>query len=170
MDCLFASFRLVFAVDFAILDFAVWIFAKDLHWIELGDNIVLKVCCSHRIGFFYSLPPLRIVFGIFFTSHDYADDRESEEVTEEERIPELKREKRSRKTAVTKTRNNLQRLHASGEDSESIENIMTSTHCGSHWKHASSLLWMNCKDCTYAWETMRTRRRSWKQQRVWKRK
>ena len=47
---------------------------------------------------------------------------ESEEVNEEERILELKREKRGRKTAVTKTRHNLERLNASGEDSESIEN------------------------------------------------
>ena len=47
---------------------------------------------------------------------------ESEEVNEEERILELKREKRSRKTVVTKTRHNLERLNASGEDSESIEN------------------------------------------------
>ena len=47
---------------------------------------------------------------------------ESEEVNEEERILELKREKRSRKTVVTKTGHNLERLNASGEDSESIEN------------------------------------------------
>ena len=47
---------------------------------------------------------------------------EFEEVNEEERILELKREKRGRKTAVTKTRHNLERLNASGKDSESIEN------------------------------------------------
>jgi len=47
---------------------------------------------------------------------------ESEEVNEEERILDLKREKRSRKTAVTKTCHNLERLNMSGEDSESIEN------------------------------------------------
>jgi hypothetical protein len=47
---------------------------------------------------------------------------ESEEVNEEERILELKQEKRSRKTAVTKMCHNLERLNASGEDSESIEN------------------------------------------------
>ena len=47
---------------------------------------------------------------------------ESEEVNEEEGILELKQEKRSRKTAVTKTCHNLQRRNASGKDSESIEN------------------------------------------------
>ncbi|PFX16125.1 hypothetical protein AWC38_SpisGene19627 [Stylophora pistillata] len=46
---------------------------------------------------------------------------ESEEVNEEEIILELKREKRGRKTVVSKTRHNLERLKASGEDSESIE-------------------------------------------------
>ena len=47
---------------------------------------------------------------------------QSEEVNEEGRILELKREKRSRKTAFTKTRHNLERVNASGEDSGSIEN------------------------------------------------
>ena len=46
---------------------------------------------------------------------------ESEEVNERERVLELKQEKRGRKTAVTKTRHNLERLNASGEDSESIK-------------------------------------------------
>ena len=46
---------------------------------------------------------------------------ESEEIVGEERILELKREKRSRKTAVTKTRHSLERLTASGEDTESIQ-------------------------------------------------
>ena len=46
---------------------------------------------------------------------------ESEEVNEQERVLELKREKRGRKTAVTKTRHNLERLNASGEDSKSIK-------------------------------------------------
>ena len=46
---------------------------------------------------------------------------ESEEANEEKRILELKREKRGRKTAVTKTRHKSERLNASGEDSESIE-------------------------------------------------
>ena len=48
---------------------------------------------------------------------------ESEEVNNnEERIIELKREKRNRKTAVTKTRHNVERLSASGEDPELIQN------------------------------------------------
>ena len=47
---------------------------------------------------------------------------ESEEVNDAEKILELKREKRGRKTAVTKMHHNLERLNASGEDSESIEN------------------------------------------------
>ena len=34
----------------------------------------------------------------------------------------MKREKRGRKTAVTKTRHTLERLNTSGKDSESIEN------------------------------------------------
>ena len=46
---------------------------------------------------------------------------ESEEVNKQERVLELKREKRGRKTAVTKTCHNLERLNASGEDSESIK-------------------------------------------------
>ena len=40
---------------------------------------------------------------------------ESEEVNEQERVLELKREKRGRKTAVTKMHHNLERLNASGE-------------------------------------------------------
>ena len=47
---------------------------------------------------------------------------ESEEVNKEERILELKQEKRGRKTAVTKTCHSLERRNASGKDSESIEN------------------------------------------------
>ena len=48
---------------------------------------------------------------------------ESEEVdNNEERIIELKREKRNRKTAVTKMRHNVERLSASGEDPELIQN------------------------------------------------
>ena len=48
---------------------------------------------------------------------------ESEEVNNsEERIIELKREKRNRKTAVTKTHHNVERLSASGEDPELIQN------------------------------------------------
>ena len=46
---------------------------------------------------------------------------ESEEVNEQERVLELNREKRGRKTAVIKTRHNLERLNVSGEDSESIK-------------------------------------------------
>lgn len=46
---------------------------------------------------------------------------ESEGANEEERILQLKREKRGRETVVTKTRHNLERLNASGEDSGSIE-------------------------------------------------
>lgn len=34
----------MFAVDFAILELH-----KGFIWVELGDNIVLKVCGSHRI-------------------------------------------------------------------------------------------------------------------------
>ena len=41
---LFASFRSVFAVDFAILELH-----KGFIWVELVDNIVLKVGGSHRI-------------------------------------------------------------------------------------------------------------------------
>ena len=47
---------------------------------------------------------------------------ESEEITEQEKIIGIKREKRNRKTVVTKTRHNLERLSASGKDSESIQN------------------------------------------------
>ena len=47
---------------------------------------------------------------------------ESEKVNEEERILQLEQEKRDRTTAVTKTRQTLERLNASGEDSGSIEN------------------------------------------------
>ena len=48
---------------------------------------------------------------------------ESEEVNNnEERVIELKREKRNRKTAVTKTHHNVERLSASGEDPELIQN------------------------------------------------
>ena len=47
---------------------------------------------------------------------------EPEEVNEEESILELKREKRSSNTAVTKTCHNLERLNTSGKDSESTEN------------------------------------------------
>ena len=48
---------------------------------------------------------------------------ESEEVNNsEERIIELKREKRNRKTAVTKTHHNVERLSTSGEDPELIQN------------------------------------------------
>ena len=48
---------------------------------------------------------------------------ESEEVNNnEERIIELKREKRNRTTAVTKTRHNVERLSASREDPELIQN------------------------------------------------
>ena len=46
---------------------------------------------------------------------------ESEEVNKQERVLELKREKRGKTTAVTKTRHNLERLNASGEDSELIK-------------------------------------------------
>ena len=60
---------------------------------------------------------------------------EFEEVNEEERILERKGEKRSRKTAVTKTHHNLETPNASGEDSESIENEIE-TLC-SYWIHAS---------------------------------
>ena len=42
-------------------------------------------------------------------------------IQEQERIIELKREKRSRKTAVTKARHTVERLSASGEDPESIQ-------------------------------------------------
>ena len=38
------AFRFVFAVDFAILELH-----KGFIWVELADNIVLKVCGSHRI-------------------------------------------------------------------------------------------------------------------------
>ena len=41
---LFASFRFVFAVDFAILELH-----KGFIWVGLADNIVLKVCGSHHI-------------------------------------------------------------------------------------------------------------------------
>ena len=37
------SHRFVFAVDFAILELH-----KGFIWVELADNIVLKVCGSHR--------------------------------------------------------------------------------------------------------------------------
>ena len=47
---------------------------------------------------------------------------ESDEITEQEKIIGIKREKRNRKTVVTKTRHNLERLSASGKDSESIQN------------------------------------------------
>lgn len=50
----------------------------------------------------------------------------SEEVAEEKRILEFKCEKRTRKTAVTKTHHSLERLTASGEDSESIWNEIES--------------------------------------------
>ena len=46
----------------------------------------------------------------------------SEEDVEEKRILEFKQEKRTRKTAVTKTHHSLERLTASGEDSELIRN------------------------------------------------
>ena len=41
---LFALFRFVFAVDFAILELH-----KSFIWVELADNIMLKACGSHRI-------------------------------------------------------------------------------------------------------------------------
>ena len=41
---LFASFHFMFAVDFAILELH-----KGFIWVELVDNITLKVCGSHRI-------------------------------------------------------------------------------------------------------------------------
>ena len=47
---------------------------------------------------------------------------ESNEINKEERIQELKQEKRDRKTGATKPRHTLERLNVSGEDSESIEN------------------------------------------------
>lgn len=50
----------------------------------------------------------------------------SEEVNEDEIILELKRGKRGKETAVTKTRHTFERLNASCEDSESIENEMKS--------------------------------------------
>ena len=46
----------------------------------------------------------------------------SKEVNEEEKILGTEREKRGRKTAVTKTPHTLERLDTSGKDSESIEN------------------------------------------------
>lgn len=46
---------------------------------------------------------------------------ESKEVIDEERIIELKKDKRSRKIAVTKRRHNLDSLRASGGDSELIQ-------------------------------------------------
>ena len=48
----------------------------------------------------------------------------SKEVNEEEKILGTEREKRGRKTAVTKTPHTLERLDTSGKDSESIENEM----------------------------------------------
>jgi len=94
---------------------------------------------------------------------------ESEEVNEEERILELKREKRSRKTVVTKTRHNLERLNASGEDSESIENEIET-------------LWKVLDICLTVMEELqrvylrlgdsenKLRRRSQKNQRIWRRR
>lgn len=41
---LFASFRFVFAVDCALLELH-----EGFIWVELTDNIVLKVCGSHRV-------------------------------------------------------------------------------------------------------------------------
>ena len=47
----FTSFRFVFAVDFGILDLPLIFLElhKGFIWIELADNIMLKVCCLHRI-------------------------------------------------------------------------------------------------------------------------
>ena len=62
---------------------------------------------------------------------------ESKQINEEERILELEREKRGTETGVTKPRHTLERLNASGEDSESIENEIET-------------LWKSCKEFGYA--------------------
>ncbi len=61
---------------------------------------------------------------------------ESKEVIDEERTIELKKDRRSRKIAVTKTRHNLDSLRARGGDSELNQD---GRHCRNHWKPASPL-------------------------------